>query len=215
MSFFELLTPIRIYILFTFIMLVLNYDKGKKAHVILFIILLLSVINESISAVLKYNEIRFHLNSSIFIVINNILWFLILYHVSSIKKSLLLVAIAFFLSFTLYNLFLLNGTKEFNSYSFVIGAFLYLILFIYNCSSELKKENLNYFLSNNFILMLSPVLFFAGFSLLFGFNNKNIHKIMILGHFKLYDLISYFVNITYYSLINLYIYSEKKLRNVK
>lgn len=215
MSFFELLTPIRIYILFTFIMLVISYNKDKKAHRILFIILLLSVINESMSAVLKYNNIPIRLNGSIFIVLNNILWFLILYNVSSIKKPLLLTVMIFFLSFTVYNLFLLNGIKEFNSYSFVIGAFLYLILFIYNCSSELKKENLNYFLSNNFILMLSPVLFFIGFSLLFGFNNKNIHKIMILNRFKLYDFISYFVNITYYSLLNVYIYREKKLKHVE
>lgn len=63
--------------------------------------------------------------------------------------------------------------------------------------------------------MLSPVLFFIGFSLLFGFNNKNIHKIMILNRFKLYDFISYFVNITYYSLLNVYIYREKKLKHVE
>lgn len=215
MNFFELITPIRIYILFTFIMVAINHDKSKKVHVVLFYLLLLSVANESITAILKYKGIPRFLINSVFIIIHHIIWFLILYLISSIKKPLLLALMLFFAGFTVYNFFFLNGIKEFNFYTFVIGALLYLVLFIHNSFSELKAENLNYFLSNNFILMLSPVLFFIGFSLLFAFSDKNIHKIFLFERITLYNLISYFVNIVYYSLVNIYIYRETKMGHVK
>lgn len=118
-----------------------------------------------------------------------------------------------FVLFAIVNFFFFDGVHKFNSYSFVTGALLYVLLFLYDSFGELKKENFNYFTSNNYLLIATPVLFFIGFSFIFGFKNKDIDKIEILGLFTIYNFISYFANITYYTLINIYIYREKKLSN--
>ena len=93
------------------------------------------------------------------------------------------------------------------------GALLYVLLFLHDSFGELKKENFNYFTSNKYLLVATPVLFFIGFSFIFGFKNTDIDKIEILGLFTIYEFISYFANITYYTLINIYIYREKRLSN--
>lgn len=94
----------------------------------------------------------------------------------------------------------------------IVGAFIYLVLFIIESFYELQKENLVFFTSNRFILLFSPILFFLGFSVGFGFESFAILGKEIFG-FKLYDLISHFVNVVYYSLMNIYIYNEKKIRS--
>jgi len=208
-----LLNPLKFYILFTFIIVAVNYNKGKKSDVILFYIFLLSFTNELLSLIFRYFTIPLFLSGTIYVVTNNLLWLLILYQISVLKRAII-GGIILFILFAIYNFFFIEGLYLFNSNSFVFGSMLYVILFIFDSFYELKKENLSYFLSNNYILLFSPVMFFIGFSLLFGFKNNEIDKIKCFNNLNLYECISYFSNIIYYTLINIYIYRSKTHKHV-
>ena len=74
----------------------------------------------------------------------------------------------------------------------------------------LKDENIGFFKSNHFILISSPIIFFFGLSILFGFNSMKLIKTIVFGNVTLYRFIIIFVNIIYYSLLNIYIIKEKR-----
>lgn len=122
------------------------------------------------------------------------------------------IAIIIFLTFSLGNLLFIEGPKL-NYLTFIAGALIYLVLFIFESFTQLKNENLSFFKSNTYLLLFAPVLFFLGFSFLFGFRNFDLRNTIVFGKTDLYTFICYFVNIIYYSLINLYIYKEQKLKN--
>ncbi|MCF6130939.1 hypothetical protein [Flavobacterium wongokense] len=105
-----------------------------------------------------------------------------------------------------------NSIHKFNQDIFVFGSLAYLVVFIIVSINNLKEEDLDFFTSNNFILISSPLLFFLGMALIFGFKNKELNNQDVLG-MKFYELVNLFGNITYYSLVNLYIYKEFKQKN--
>ncbi|MFP9100393.1 hypothetical protein ACLI09_15185 [Flavobacterium sp. RHBU_24] len=107
------------------------------------------------------------------------------------------------------NLFQSSLLYDFNNYLMVVGAFIYLVLFITESFYELQKENFPFFSSNVFILLFSPILLFLGLGIGFGFNSSKLLDTKVFG-VDLYDFISHFTSIFYYSLINLYIYREKR-----
>lgn len=118
----------------------------------------------------------------------------------------------FYLLFSLYIVFF-EGKFKINKITFVLGAFIYLAFVFFESFYQLKKENLSFFESNRFILIIAPLLFFLGFSLMFGFIKKDIRSTIIYGNTNLYKFVSYYVNLIYYAIINIYIYKERRLRN--
>ncbi len=204
-----MLEPILLLVLAAFVVVCLYRDKSKKTDNLLFTILILSTLNEVVSKLLRYYGHPIGLMVTAYVILTSVLWLLILKQVSR-QKKIIVYAIFAFLVFSVYNFIFLDGLSRFNGYTFIIGAFLYLFLFIYDNFQEMKKENFDYFFSNRYLLISAPVLFFIGFSFIFGFRSKVLDDIHIFPNLKLYDFISYVVNTVYYLMIIYYIYKSKK-----
>lgn len=212
MIFFDYINAVKVYVFITFIISAVYFNKNKKINYLVFFIVAISLANEIVSSILKFNQISFSFYSSLCIITVNLFWLIILQKLS-IFKSLIKIFTLLFLAFSLFNFFLIDRFNSFNSFAFIFGALIYTILFIYNSFYELKKENLDYFLSNDYLLISSPILYFIGFSFIFAFKNKDLDKIILFGIVSLYDFISYFVNFVYYTLINFYFFKEKIIKN--
>lgn len=211
---FHFLSPLKILVLLTLLFGLFRLDRKNETHRHLLAILFVCFFTEVINSILIVNKKPIVLCFSISIIIHNGLWLWLLAKNAVFKKAAFLL-LGCFLVFGLINLCFFDGTQKFNYYTFVMGAFLYIIIFIYESFYRLREENFEHFLSNTYILLVAPVLFFFGMSFMFGFNSKNVTSFLLFGHLKLYTFITYFVNIIYYSLINIYIYREKKLKNGK
>lgn len=208
----SLFEPILLLVLFTFISVLLFRDRSKKVDNLLLLILLLSCINELASKWLRHYGIPIGVLVTSYVIITNLLWLLILKQTSNNKK-LISGAVTLFLLFSLVNIIFLDGLKVFNYYTFTIGAFLYLFLFIYDNFDEMKKENFDYFYSDQYLVIAAPVLFFIGFSFIFSFRSKTLDNTCIFPQLRLYDFISYLVNTVYYTMLMYYIYRSKKRSN--
>ena len=171
----------------------------------LFIILTNYFITELFSIFLNYNSIPVAFLYNISIILQFVFWLLILSKVLK-KQSLLLVYL--FLVFATISLFF--KLTLFNTYNLIIGSILYLTLYIFENFKLLNQEKIDFFQSNDYFLISIPILFFLGMAFLFSFDLKSLTKTIIFGKTNLYTVINYFVNIIYYTLINIYIYKEKK-----
>lgn len=211
---YHFLTPLKIIVLLTLLSGLLFLDRKKQIHRHLLTILWVCFLTEAINSILIVNKKTIGLFVSISIIIHHGLWIWMLAK-NAAQKNAAFLLLGCFLLFGLINISFFEGTKEFNDYTFVFGAFIYIIIFIYESFCKLRLENFDFFTSNTFILLTAPVLFFFGYSFMFAFNSKNVTSFLLFGQLKLYTFISYFVNIVYYSLINLYIYREKKLKHVE
>ncbi len=141
--------------------------------------------------------------------IHFILWFFLLFKMVNKEKALKYI-IPLYSIFCLIDFLYIEGARSLNYYSFVLGTFIYVSNFIVFSFQNLKKEDFSFFLSNSYIILSSPVLFFTGMSLLFAFDTSSLFHIKIIDNVSLYVIICYFVNIIYYFLINCYIYRENR-----
>lgn len=207
-----LLNPIKIIVVLTFLvgLLFLNYKNTTQRKVLG--ILLICFVNEIVALVLKAQNLSIDSLYNINIILHNTLWLMILGNY--LKKQTLLVILNIHLLFGIINVFFFEGWNKFNYYTFVFGALLYTILFIYLCFLALQKEDLNFFQSNDFILLFAPVLFFLGLSFMFSFKSRQLTSTPIFEGIKLYTFINYFVNGIYYLFLNVYIIKEKKMTHV-
>ncbi len=206
---FDLKLICKVYIYVTFLFATISF-KNKVNYILVYFVLMLAILNESISFVFKSYGVSVSFSTNLYVIFNSLIWFLIIHRVS-LRKQLLVIVMVVYLPFSLSFLFLMKW-DNFNSYNFIMGALLYVVIFLYESFSELQRENFRFFLSNNYILFFCPVIYFIGFSFLFGFDKK-IDNVTIFNNIVLYDFISFFSNIIYYTLINIYIYREKKLSN--
>ena len=204
--------PIKIIVLVTFVYAIYQLRWKKSDYKFLIVILIISLLTEVINSGLIVHGYPTGLSTTMGMFFFNITWLLLLSHYVYYINLFKILIISFF-AFFIINIIFIEGSEKFNYYSFVIGAFTYVFIIIYESFYQLKKENFNYFLSNNYLLIFSPVILLLGFSFMFCFGTKIITSSIILGKIKLYDVIMYFVNIIYYTLINIYIYREKKLKH--
>ncbi|MGH2666517.1 hypothetical protein [Flavobacterium sp.] len=209
---FYFLKPIKVLVLLTLLFAISRLNWKNQTHRYVLSLLLVCFFTELFNSILKSKEQSTNLVTSLSIIIHHSLWLLILERFVIVKKTARILLYCF-IAFAVINLFFMEGTDGFDYYTFVIGAFLYILIFIYDSFYKLKKEDFPFFLSNNYLLLLAPVLFFFGLSFMFGFKSKSITSFIIFGDVKLYTFIIYFVNIVYYALINLYLYREKKIKN--
>jgi len=209
---FEYLKPIKILVLLTLLYALICLKWKNSTHRYLIIILIICFVTELTNCILIVNHQSIGLAVTISVICHHTIWLLLLSNNNNIK-NLSRIAIMAFLLFAIINLFYLEGTKSFNYLTFVLGAFIYILCFIYHSIFELRHENLPLFLSNKYLLTFAPVIFFFGMSFMFAFKSKNITSTMLLPHIKLYDFVIYYVNIIYYVLVNLYIYRDKTTRN--
>lgn len=178
---------------------------------LLILILSVSTLSEFLTVVFIVLNFNICFIYNTYFIINGLSWLLIIANEMKFRKVKSLL-ILLFLLFSLSNILFIERLNL-NFYTFIIGALLYVSIFIYESYKQLNKENLNYFKTNNFILLIAPILFFLGMSIVFGFRNSGIKDVIIFNKIELYTLITFTVNIIYYTLINLYIYKERKLQN--
>lgn len=195
-------------VLFTFVHAIACLPNEKNNRLLLSI-LFLCLSNELISLIFMMKKIDNGLLFSINITIHHLLWLLLMSQIIK-RKSLFICTIILFLGFALINMLVMEGWANFNYNTFICGALIYIIIFIYESFSQLKKESFHFFEANSFILLSAPVLFFLGLSFIFGFRSHDLSVTKIYRDIHLYALIGSTVNIAYYSLINLYIYYENK-----
>lgn len=181
----------------------------QQTHRYVLLILSVFMLNETISLLGKVYFFSFKTNITITTIIHTIIWLLILkksVRFPRIVNGLMIV----FITFSLCNLFFIEGWKLFNCYTFIFGAFMYLIVFLIESFYQLKQENFSFFFSNQFTLLMVPVLLFIGLTFMFGFKSHEVISTVFFGKIELYRIIILIVNIVYYTLLNLYIYREKK-----
>lgn len=202
------LTPIQLYIILSWIWVIINYVPKRSVN---YLILIISsgIFNEFICNFYKLEKENFSFNSNIYLLIYSFFWFLILLEKSKFKKQIIYILIFFIFFWTIDFLFVARVT-HFCTNSFILGALLYLVIFIYQSFYELQNENLSFFQNNDYLLQSAPILLFLGLSFVLGFKNKALQNTLIFGTTNLYQFISYFVNIVYYTIINVYIFKEKK-----
>lgn len=210
---FEFLKPLKILVVLTFVLALAGLKWQNHTHRYILQILCVCMLTELINSILIFNSKSISLPFTLSVILHHSIWLLLLGRVTVFQKTFRFLLFGFIV-FAIANLFFIEGTDRFNYYTFVVGAFLYIVIFIYESFYKLKQEDFPFFLSNNYLLLLAPVLFFFGLSFMFAFQSKSITSFIIFGDIKLYTFIIYFVNIVYYTLINLYIYREKRLRNV-
>jgi hypothetical protein len=207
----EIINPIKIAVLLTFLN-AFCLRKKNKCDIILVKILFISLIIEFTNSILILFDIPFGRFMSLGIIMYYYYWLIIL------KKSIRNAYYTDFLTlmFVLFGIinFIFLESTNFNYYTFVLGTIIYISIFIIESFHQLKKENLLFFQSNNYNLLFAPILLFLGMSFMFGFKSKILTSFIIIYNVKLYTLVIYFVNIIYYLLLNLYIYKERKLKNV-
>lgn len=204
--------PLKILVLLSLLYALYGLKWKNQTHRFVIAILFLCFFLELTNSILLFYRKSIVFSSTIGAILHHGLWLWLLARNAVFKKTAFLLLYAF-MAFALANLFFIDGMQKFNYYTFVVGAFLYIIIFIYESSYRLRKENFEFFLSNIYILLIAPILFFFGMSFMFGFNSKNVTSFLLFGDVKLYTFITYFVNIIYYALINVYIYREKKLKD--
>lgn len=201
-----LINPIKIIVLLTFLVGLFFLKLKNPTHQKVLGILFICFVNEFVALILKAQGLPIDNLFNINIIIHNSLWLLI---IGCFLNNTKILCIAY-IFFGFVNLLFFEGFSKFNYYTFVFGALLYTSIFIYLSFKQLKRENLSFFLSNDYILLFAPVLFFLGLSLMFSFKSKLLTSTYIFDGIKLYTFINYFVNIIYYFFISLYIYKEKK-----
>ena len=204
------LNPINTLIFITLLNLSLSNGFLKKDF-LLFLILFISLSNEILLIYNKLHPINIDLFVSLYIILNAFFWFCILQkHLTYVHFFMLCIAL--YLISSSYIVFFEDKLKI-NKITFVLGAFIYLTFVFFESFYQLKKENLSFFNQNKFILIIAPLLFFLGFSLMFGFVKRDIRETLIFGNINLYKFVSYYVNLIYYSIINIYIIKEFRLKN--
>ena len=196
---------LKIFILLTLLYCLLFLKKNETSFLLKSLLVLANV-----NGVIIYiNKEYIYECTNLYILFSFLCWFLILIKLN-INSAFYKYQLILFFTISLVTYFYIPLNK-FNRYVFVFGSLLYLLSYLYDSIYNLRKENLDYFRLNNFILISSPVLFFLGMSFLFGFKNKSLNDQIVFFGLKLFDLIMVFVNIIYYTLINIYIYKERKL----
>ena len=210
--FIQSINFIKIYVVLTLIY-ALTLGFQKTTYRILITILLISFGTELINSALLFTKKTIGFSSTINVILHNGLWLILLLKNSKSKKVMEVVTI-FFFSFAFLNLFLIEGPEKFNYITFIVGALLYIGIFIWESFYHLKLENFSFFTTNKYVLLSAPILFFFGLSFVFGFKSKELASTIVFGNIKLYPLIMTVVNIIYYTLLNIYIFREKRLQHV-
>lgn len=203
------------YIFFTFIYLCTKFAFGNKFYDnrFLIILMLINVVNVLLSDYLVFINYSVKINSNIYVFLHNFIWLILILNITKVKNKDKKLLLLIYFVFCIINFMFFEDLDKFNTNFFIISSICYVLYYIIICFKKLKTENFDFFLSNNFILITSPLFFFIGLSFMFSFKSKDLTTFIIFGNLKLYTLISYFVNFIYYTLINIYIFRERKQQN--
>lgn len=208
MNILDIINPIKACVLITLLFALCNLCWKIKMHRYVLYILFVVFITELVNSILVYNNRSIRIPFNISIIFHDVLWILA-FRENINSKKMANITLCLFALFSTINFIIVEITNANNYYTFIFGALLYVILFIYESYRQLQEENLMYFLSNNYLLLFAPVYFFFGMGLILGFKPLQVTGIVLFGQVTLYVFVVNIVCIAYYSLINIYIYREK------
>ena len=137
---------VQIFVLLTLIHVFFLKNSLNTINNVLKWLLLITFVNELITFFFTFFNISIGLPTTIFVVIFNFLWLYVFYIVS--KNSYVRV-LAYICSIT--NLVMIlsnNNVFQFNLLIFIIGALIYLIVFIFISIKNISRQNLEFFNSN-------------------------------------------------------------------
>ncbi len=205
---FKYINPIKIIVFLTLIFGFIYLKRDNKIYQCVLWILLISFITEYSVFILLYFKLPISLLYSISFIFHHSAWLLLLSYFIE-NKERMRIWIGIFVLFGILNILFFEGIQNLNYYTFIFGAFIYLFFFISESFFQLKRDNFSFFTSNNFLLLFSSVFFFLGYSFMFAFQDYNVISVKIFKTIELYDFIGYIVNISYYLLLNYYIFKER------
>jgi hypothetical protein len=200
---------VRVLVCLTFFHSLINIDFKTYNHKLVFYLISITLSNEICTYLLIINDVKISFLTNIFVIINNTIWLYLIVKTIDLSKWFSKIPIIYFCA-GVTNFLFIEGFFQFNQFTFLFGSIIYIFIFLYYIYHNLNCNNLELFKKNDFIMICSPVLFFLGLSLVFAFKNKKIDQILVLGTLKLYYFVNISVNIIYYTLINIYIYRERK-----
>lgn len=207
-EFIQNINLIKTFIFLTFFHGIYRLKIKSQQHLFLLLVLFVGLLTELISTMLSCFNLNREMLYSVSFMVYHSIWLLIMTSATELENWRKII-LSSFITFGLVNLFFIEKTNL-NYLIFIVGALMYITLFLYYSYHQLNRENLTYFTKNEYLLLFIPIIFFFGFSFMFGFRNSDVRNAIIYKHIDLYTLIGYFVNIVYYSLANLYIYKERK-----
>lgn len=208
-EFIQNINLIKTFIFLTFFHGIYSLKIKYQQHLLLLLVLFVGMLTELISTMLSCFNLNRELLYSVSFIIYHLLWLLIITSAAELE-NLRKIILSAFITFGIINLFFIEKTGL-NHLTFIVGALIYISLFLYFSYHQLNRENLSYFTKNEYLLLFIPIIFFFGYSFMFGFRNSDIRYVIIYKNIDLYIFVGYFGNIVYYSLANLYIYKERKI----
>lgn len=209
---YDYINPIKVCVFITLLFAFFFLQRKTLQQRLLFAILLVSFCTEVLNSILLYHDFSIRIPFSISIFFHHGLWLLLLLDSSGNQKGLRMASVSFIV-FAIVNFVFIETMDSYNYYTFVYGAFVYIVFFIYESYVQLQRENLNYFISNSYVLLFAPLLFFFGLSMLFGFRDVRVTSTIVFWQVTLYNFIINLVCVFYYTLLNIYIFREKSNRN--
>lgn len=201
---------IQIGILLTLAYLLYRFKRNTNHYLLLSILLLFSF-TELITFILKRNDITHNPAYNISLIIHTVLWFKLLF-INSNKPHLFLWVSFGFVILALVDMFFVEGWGEFNVYSLLAGALIYLYFFVVVNIQQFNRENFDFLTSNENMLLYTPLFLFITLIAVTGFKDNELYDVEIIKDYPLYELVNTFGNLLYYGFINLYIYRVNKLQ---
>lgn len=198
------------YIFFSAIAGFLFANYKKQVHKYLLVILVNFVLTEIALIYANVFDVSVAWIYAPSIFVHNIFWFLILKVIFKKQRKFIYLILGY-VFFSLFNV-VLNGFEEFDILSFIIGAALYMYLFISEYIKQLNNESFAFFDTNESLLLFTPILFFIGVSMIESFGSVTLSDTKIIGNINLYDVAVNFPNFIFYSIINIYFFKEKQLK---
>ena len=180
-------------VLVTLVYGLLFIDSKITNHIRLLTVLFVCLITEITALFLIHNDSYKAVGFlySISILFHHSIWLIILMN-SEKKKNFVKLVVPLFILFGIINLSFFEGVDSFNYYTFVMGALLYVTIFISLSFKNLKEENFLFFQSNNYILLFAPVMLFLGLSFTFCFRSHELSSTIIIKDVKLYTFLNSF-----------------------
>ncbi len=200
---------INITVLLTLIYALLNLDYRIKVNLFLLFILFTGLLSEISYIILNGYNLKTTYAHMVNTFLFHSIWLFILKEYVT-KKEILLYLTWLFVIFSLVNFVIIVVTGKYNFYSFVLGSIIYTVFFIKENYRQMKAEALQFFISDFYLLIFSPLLFMLGLSLILSFAKAEIVRAEMFWGITLYKLFVNLACLVYYSLINIYIYRQRK-----
>jgi|688.fasta_scaffold166020_2 hypothetical protein len=173
---------------------IINYNNIKKTYWKWFVVYLIIIVIYELFGVKIFNyfNIEERISFSYFIVPLEFLFFIWLYALKSLKKEKLFITCSciYILSF-FPNLSILKGKFIFDSFNYMIGALIMLILVSLEFLKQIKNENILMFNQNKmFYINIGIILFYVGNLPFFGLYYPIMKEPKIWNLYYIYFMIS-------------------------